>query len=80
MPVAKLPLSFDADLAEQARMAARRVGRSVSSLIAQMTAEGLRRRALREAVESYEAEEGAITGAEAQIAWSTRRARHYGQT
>lgn len=78
MTVAKLSLSFDADLADQLREEARRAGRSVSSLAAELTADGLRHRALREAIQQYEAEHGVITEQEMKQARTVAKTRHYG--
>ena len=68
MAAVKLSLSFDAELASLARQAADQEGRSVSSLVAELTAQGLRRRALREAIKAYEDEHGEITAEEMDAA------------
>ena len=70
MAVTKLSLSFEEELAARTREAARTDGRSVSSLVAELTADGLRRRALQAATRSYEDEEGKITTEEMTAARS----------
>jgi len=64
MPVAKLSISLDAELAEQVRRIADVDGMSVSALIADTLAERLRRRALQEALDGYQSEHGAFTDEE----------------
>ncbi len=66
MPVVKLSVSVDAQLAEQARRLAERAGVPLSAVVDAALEREVRLAALREAVEGYEAEAGAITDEERQ--------------
>ncbi len=61
MAVTKLSVSLDENLATQVRERARLAGRSVSAIVSEAVADGLRREALRDAIAEWEAEHGVIT-------------------
>lgn len=79
MAATKLSLSFDEELARDTRAVAQQEGRSLSSLVAELTAEGLRRRALRDAIAAYEDEHGVISDAEMASVRAQVRTTHHGR-
>ncbi len=64
MKVDKLSISFDADLGDAIRAAARREGKGVSGWLAEAAAARLRALALDEFIATWEAEHGALTAEE----------------
>ncbi|MGQ0626335.1 MAG: hypothetical protein ACT4PP_17015 [Sporichthyaceae bacterium] len=61
MTVVKLSVSFDAELDEAIRAAARKAGQPVSTWVAEAAASKLRREALRVLIDEWQAEEGSFT-------------------
>jgi hypothetical protein len=59
--VDKISISFNPDLGEAVRSAAAQAGRPLSAWLAEAAAEKLRRDALGEFLDSWEAEHGALT-------------------
>ena len=68
LKVDKLSVSFTPDLGDAVRLAARRSGGGVSRWLAEAAAAKLRSEALVEFLEAWEAEHGALTGAEMERA------------
>lgn len=64
MKVDKLSVSFDPELGDAVRDAARRKGTSLSGWLAQAAAAKLRAEALREFLDEWEAEHGPLTAEE----------------
>lgn len=64
MKVDKLSVSFDPDLGDAVRAAAKRSGRGLSGWLAEAAAERLRSEALGEFLDGWEAEYGALTAEE----------------
>ncbi len=64
MKVDKLSISFDADLGDAVRAAAKRSGRGLSGWLAEAAAARLRAEALDEFLDSWEAEHGELTAEE----------------
>ena len=64
MKVDKLSVSFDPDLGDAVRAAAKRSGRGLSGWLAEAAAARLRAEALAEFLDSWEAEHGELTAAE----------------
>lgn len=64
MKVDKLSISFDPDLGDAVRAAARQRGGSVSRWLADAAAAKLRTEALADFLDTWEAEHGALTAAE----------------
>jgi hypothetical protein len=62
--VDKLSVSFDPDLGDAVRAAARRSGRGLSGWLADAAAARLRAEALADFLDSWEAEHGALTAEE----------------
>ena len=61
MKVDKLSVSFDPNLGDAVRAAARRSGRGLSGWLAEAAAARLRAEALADVLDSWEAEHGALT-------------------
>jgi hypothetical protein len=64
VPVQKLSLSFDPELAQRTREAAEATGRSLSAFVAEAVAYRLKLEAGRRLLEQWEAEHGAISDKE----------------
>ena len=64
MKVDKLSVSFDPELGEAVRAAARRSGRGLSGWLAEAAAARLRAEALAEFLDGWEAEHGALSAEE----------------
>lgn len=78
MPVTKLSISLDEQLAEALRERARRSGRSVSALTSELVADGLRNAALDDAFAAFEAEHGVVTEQMLREVRDRHPTRHYG--
>ncbi|MHB2023947.1 MAG: hypothetical protein ACYCO3_11545 [Mycobacteriales bacterium] len=64
MKVDKLSVSFDPDLGDAVRAAAKRTGRGLSGWLAEAAATKLRAEALAEFLDTWEAEHGPLTAEE----------------
>lgn len=64
MKVDKLSVSFDPDLGDEVRAAAKRSGRGLSGWLAEAAASRLRAEALAEFLDAWESEHGALTADE----------------
>lgn len=78
MKVEKLSISMAPELGDDVRAAAERAGLSVSAWLAEAAAAELRRQAIRDFLEEWQAKHGAITPAElakarAELGYPTRR-------
>lgn len=74
MKVDKLSVSFDPDLGDSVRDAARRAGRSLSGWLAEAAADKLRSDALADLLRDWEAEHGPLTEEELARAAAELRA------
>jgi hypothetical protein len=79
MKVDKLSVSFDPDLGDAVRAAARRSGRGLSAWLAEAAAAHLRTEALAEFLATWEAEHGSLSAdelanaaAELGVSWAPR--------
>lgn len=64
MKVDKLSISFEADLGDEVRLAARKAGKGLSSWLAEAAAAKLRAEALGEFLDTWERDHGPLTAAE----------------